>query len=75
MEICINEVWGSVCDDGWSNVDANVVYRQLGYSLHSEFFVLAGDKCMTVPSCTSVLVDPLVYLHEAIKEMLNTIVS
>ena len=32
VEICINNNWGTVCDDGWSAVDGNIVCRQLGYS-------------------------------------------
>ena len=31
VEVCINNVWGSVCHYGWGIADGNVVCKQLGY--------------------------------------------
>ena len=32
VEICLSNVWGTVCDNGWSTTDVAVVCGQLGYS-------------------------------------------
>ena len=32
VEICNDNVWGTVCDDFWGTVDANVACGQLGFS-------------------------------------------
>ena len=46
VEICLNNEWGTICDDNWSTDDANVACAVLGFSSNGEILSRTLYLCM-----------------------------
>ena len=48
VEICINDVYGTICDETWDNKDASVVCKQLGFSPYGTCVMFPSHKTCKV---------------------------
>ena len=60
VEVCINDQWGTVCDDYWSGSDATVICRQLGYA-----YTGSELTSFVVLQCCTLLFGSYTYLHSS----------
>ena len=46
LELCLNQAWGTVCDDLWDNNDAKVACRKLGFQAEGNYKLIKPAECL-----------------------------
>ena len=47
LEVCVNGLWGTICDVNWSEAESGVVCNQLGFLAFSRCHCLSTQQCLT----------------------------
>ena len=48
VEVCVNNQWGTICDNGWTNLNAQVVCEQLGYGNLRKYWHSSEDLLLSL---------------------------